>query len=79
MTGRASTDGEGRRWPSLAIAGAVLASGATQIGLIVAPIVLRWLRSLGDDVDQAAEAAFEDSDTAPNQPHKEEHTNGTRR
>ena len=52
---------------------------AWQIGLIVAPIVIRWLRSLEVDVDQAAAAGLEDPDTALNQPHKKEHTNGTRR
>ena len=57
----------------------VLIVVAWQIGIIVAPLIMRRLRALKDDVDEAAAAALEDSDTALNQPHKEEHTNGTRR
>ena len=58
----------------------VLLVVAWQIGIIVAPMVIRWLRSLGDDVDEAAAAALEDRDhNRLNQQHKEEHTNGTQR
>jgi hypothetical protein len=53
---------------------------AWRIGIIVAPMILRWLRSLGDDVEEAVEEAFSDLDQdALNHQHKEEHTNGTRR
>jgi hypothetical protein len=51
---------------------------AWRIGIIVAPMIMRRLRSLGDDVDHAAAAALADRDRDQlNQPHKEEHTNGT--
>jgi hypothetical protein len=56
----------------------VLIVVAWQIGVIVAPAVIRWLRTLKDGVDEAAAAASEEGDTTLNQ-HKEEHTNGTRR
>jgi hypothetical protein len=53
---------------------------AWRIGMIVAPMFIRWLRSLGDDVDEAAAAALADRDqNRLNQQHKEEHTNGTQR
>lgn len=53
---------------------------AWRIGIIVAPMIMRRLRSLGDDVDQAAAAAFVDREQDQfNQQHKEEHTNGTQR
>ena len=53
---------------------------AWRIGIIVAPMVIHWLRSLGDDVDEAAAAALADRDqNLLNQQHKEEHTNGTQR
>jgi hypothetical protein len=58
----------------------VLLVVAWRIGIIVAPMIIRWLRSLGDDVDEAAAAAYTDRDqNALNQQHKEEHTNGTQR
>jgi hypothetical protein len=58
----------------------VLIVVAWQIGVIIAPMIMRWLRSLKEDVDQAAEAALTDRDQqTPHQQHKEEHTNGTRR
>jgi hypothetical protein len=53
---------------------------AWQIGMIVAPMIMRRLRSLGDDVDKAAAAALVDRDQDQlNQQHKEEHSNGTQR
>ena len=53
---------------------------AWQIGVAIAPMILRWLRSLKRDVDEAAEEAFSDLDQDTlNHQHKEEHTNGTRR
>jgi|RhiMetdeSRZDD1v2_1073273.scaffolds.fasta_scaffold132660_2 hypothetical protein len=53
---------------------------AWRIGIIVAPMIIHWLRSLGDDVDKAAAAALTDQDQDQlNQRHKEEHTNGTQR
>jgi len=52
---------------------------AWQIGVIVAPMIMRWLRSLKDDVDEAAEEVLRDLDQKTlEQQHKEEHTNGTR-
>ena len=53
---------------------------AWRIGIVVAPMVIHWLRSLGDDVDEAAAAALTDRDQDQrNQQHKEEHSNGTQR
>jgi hypothetical protein len=53
---------------------------AWRIGILVAPAIMRRLRSLGDDVDQAAAAALADRDQDQlNKEHKEEHTNGTQR
>jgi hypothetical protein len=52
---------------------------AWQIGLAIAPAILRWMRSLKRDVDQVAEEALRDPDQKTlNHQHKEEHTNGTR-
>ena len=50
---------------------------AWQIGLSIAPSVMRWLRSLREDVDQAA-ADSEEYDITSNQ-YKEDSNNGTRR
>jgi F0F1-type ATP synthase membrane subunit b/b' len=53
---------------------------AWQIGVVIAPMILRWLRSLKRDVDEAAEEVSRDLDqNALKHQHKEEHTNGTRR
>lgn len=53
---------------------------AWQIGLLVAPSVLRWFRSLGQDIEEATDEALVDLQEMPLSPqHKEEHTNGTRR
>jgi hypothetical protein len=53
---------------------------AWQIGVAIAPAIMRGLRSLKNEVDEAAEEAFEDLDQKTlDQQHKEEHTNGTRR
>jgi hypothetical protein len=53
---------------------------AWQIGVAIAPAIMRGLRSLKNEVDEAAEEAFGDLDQKTlDQPHKEEHTNGTRR
>jgi hypothetical protein len=58
----------------------VLIIVAWQIGLAIAPSVMRWIRALKRDVDEATEEAFEDLDTKqPHQQNKKEHTNGTRR
>jgi hypothetical protein len=52
---------------------------AWQIGLAIAPSVLRWLRMLKRDVDEVAEEGFADLDQDPPlQQNKKEHTNGTR-
>ena len=57
----------------------ILVIVAWQIGLAVAPSILRVLRSLKHDVDEATDEAFGDLDTTYNQHNKEEHSNGTRR
>ena len=52
---------------------------AWQIGLAIAPSVLRWLRTLKRDVDEVAEEGFADTDQdLSSQKNKKEHTNGTR-
>jgi hypothetical protein len=52
---------------------------AWQIGLAIAPNVLRWLRTLKRDVDEVTEEGFADLDQDPSsQKNKKEHTNGTR-
>ena len=52
---------------------------AWQIGLAIAPSVMRWLRTLKRDVDEVAEEGFADLDQdPPQQQNKKEHTNGTR-
>ena len=57
----------------------VLIVVAWQIGLAIAPNVLRWLRTLKRDVDEVAEEGFADIDQeSPIQKNKKEHTNGTR-
>ena len=56
----------------------ILVIVAWRIGIIVAPMVIHWLRSLSDEVDEAAALADRDQDPL-NQQHKEEHTNGTQR
>ena len=58
----------------------ILVVVAWQIGVAIAPAIMRGLRSLKNEVDEAAEEAFEDLDQKTlDQQHKEEHTNGTRR
>jgi hypothetical protein len=53
---------------------------AWQIGIAVAPIIMRRLRSLRRDIDEAAEEAFDELDPKTlNHQHKEERTNGTHR
>ena len=57
----------------------VLIVVAWQIGLAIAPSVLRWLRTLKRDVDEVTEEGFADLDQdPPHQQNKKEHTNGTR-
>jgi hypothetical protein len=50
-----------------------------EIGLAIAPSVLRWLRTLNRDVDEITEEGFADLDRDRPQQNKKEHTNGTRR
>jgi nitrogen fixation/metabolism regulation signal transduction histidine kinase len=58
----------------------ILVVVAWQIGVAIAPAIMRGLRSLKNEVDEAAEEAFGDLDQKTlDQQHKEEHTNGTRR
>jgi hypothetical protein len=52
---------------------------AWQIGLAIAPSVLRWVRALKQDVDEATEEVFKDPDiNQPDSHDQKEHTNGTR-
>ncbi len=57
----------------------ILVVVAWQIGVAIAPGILRWFRTLKRDVDEAADQAFveSDQDTLREQ-NKKEHTNGTR-
>ncbi len=57
----------------------VLIVVAWQIGLAIAPSVMRWLRTLKRDVDEVTEESLVDLDRdPPQQPSSKEHTNGTR-
>ncbi len=57
----------------------VLIVVAWQIGLAIAPSVMRWLRTLKRDVDEVTEEGLADLDQdPPQQQNKKEHTNGTR-
>jgi hypothetical protein len=57
----------------------VLIVVAWQIGLAIAPSLMRWLRTLKRDVDEATEEGLADLDQeAPVPQHSKEHTNGTR-
>jgi hypothetical protein len=52
---------------------------AWQIGLAIAPNVMRWLRTLKRDVDEVAEEGLADLDRdSPQQHNSKEHSNGTR-
>ena len=52
---------------------------AWQIGLAIAPSIMRWLRTLKRDVDEVTEEGFADLDQDPlQQKNTKEHTNGTR-
>jgi hypothetical protein len=58
----------------------ILVVVAWQIGLALAPTIMRWLGGLKQDVDAAADQAFTEPDQdIPNQQSKKEHTNGTHR
>ena len=60
--------------------GIILIVVAWQIGIAIAPAILRWLRSLKRDVDAVAQEASSDLDqNTQKHQHKEEHTNGTHR
>jgi hypothetical protein len=56
----------------------VLIVVAWQIGLAIAPSVMRWLRTLKRDVDEATEEGLADLDQDAVHQHTKEHTNGTR-
>jgi hypothetical protein len=52
---------------------------AWQIGLAIAPSVMRWIRTLKQDVDEVTEEGFTELDSdSLHQHHTKEHTNGTR-
>ena len=57
----------------------VLIIVAWQIGLAIAPSIMRWLRRLKRDVDEVTEEGLVDLDRdPPQQQNTKEHTNGTR-
>jgi hypothetical protein len=56
----------------------VLIVVAWQLGLAIAPSIMRWLRGLKQDVDEASEEGLADRDHDPAHQHTKEHTNGTR-
>jgi hypothetical protein len=56
----------------------VLIVVAWQIGLAIAPSIMRWLRTLKRDVDEATEEGLADLDHNNVREHTKEHTNGTR-
>ncbi|HJZ50060.1 MAG TPA: hypothetical protein VKE41_22960 [Roseiflexaceae bacterium] len=56
----------------------VLIVVAWQIGLAIAPSIMRWLRTLKRDVDEATEEGLSDLDRDTVHQHTKEHTNGTR-
>jgi Sec-independent protein translocase protein TatA len=52
---------------------------AWQLGLAIAPNIMRWIRTLKQDFDEVTEEGFTDLDSdSLHQQHKKEHTNGTR-
>jgi hypothetical protein len=58
----------------------VLIVVAWQIGVIIAPSIMRWLRGLGREIDSAADQALSaESDTSQPVQNKKEHHNGTHR
>jgi nitrogen fixation/metabolism regulation signal transduction histidine kinase len=57
----------------------VLLVVAWQIGVIVAPRVLRAIRGLKDEVEQAADAALSDTPETHSNEQRKERTNGTHR
>ena len=62
------------------VVAAILLVVVWQIGLAIAPSILRWLGGLKRDVDRATDEALMNTDKdIPHQNDKKEHTNGTRR
>lgn len=57
----------------------VLLVAAWQIGVAIAPWILRWLGSLKTDIDEAADEALEQQDHITTTTQHKEHNNGTRR
>jgi hypothetical protein len=51
---------------------------AWQIGVTIAPSIMQWLRSLKQDVDEAAEQTLHPPADPRNSYNEKEHTNGTR-
>jgi hypothetical protein len=51
---------------------------AWQIGLAIAPEVIRLIRGMKREVDEVADEALRDPQTSQH-PYQEEHTNGSRR
>ncbi len=56
----------------------ILVVVAWQIGVAIAPSILQWLRSLKQDVDEAAEQTLRPHEDPHNHYTEKEHTNGTR-
>ena len=56
----------------------ILVVVAWQIGVAIAPSILQWLRSLKQDVDEAAEETLRPDEDSRQQYKEKEHTNGTR-
>jgi hypothetical protein len=56
----------------------ILVVVAWQIGVAIAPSILQWIRSLKQDVDEAAEQTLHPHEDSHNQYNEKEHTNGTR-
>ena len=56
----------------------ILVVVAWQIGVAIAPSILQWIRSLKQDVDEAAEQTLRPHEDTHHQHTEKEHTNGTR-
>lgn len=57
----------------------VLIVVAWQIGVIIAPGIMRWLRGLGRGIDAAADQSLPQTDDSSDLQSEKEHRNGTHR
>lgn len=55
----------------------VLLVVAWQLGIALAPIVLRKLRELRQDIDSVSEDEANDDQDVAHEPYRKDHTNGT--